>query len=558
MVTNDTLSPFLSSTAMVFMVAGVMVPVFQKMRIPPTLGYVLAGILLGPFGLIRLAPEGFTGVALHQGNILSLLAELGIMALLFMIGLELSLDRLRDMRRLVLGLGNTQILATGAMIGGISMMFGNPISTSVLLGVCLALSSTAMVMQTMGENNLTAKPLGVLCFSVLLMQDLAVVPLLILVGALTTGPTSHQDLGPLIVESLLGAGLVLVSMMVLGRWLLRPLMRSVSAARNSEWLMAFVLLSVSAAALITHKAGLSPALGAFLAGLVVAETAYRHEVHVILEPLKGLLLGIFFLSVGMAIDVGAVFDHPLWLMGSVVGLFLIKAVVFYPLARLWGVAHGMAVEGALILAQAGEFAFVLLGMMMTGGLLNFADGQFFLLVVALSMMTSPLVFHWAPHIRAFLDPKAPEGATYHPPSPFILVVGLGRVGRCIAQSLKDNHRPHLAMDRHLSAVHHAQKEGISAFYGDIRNVQHVHHAVNAGASVIILAVDSLPLTRDVVETIHRHYPTLPLIVRAHNKESIDDLYALGASVVVAEDVGLAEKLLAGLDHSAVWDGHDKQ
>ena len=263
MVTNDTLSPFLSSTAMVFMVAGVMVPVFQKMRIPPTLGYVLAGILLGPFGLIRLAPEGFTGVALHQGNIMSLLAELGIMALLFMIGLELSLDRLRDMRRLVLGLGNTQILATGAMIGGISMMFGNPISTSVLLGVCLALSSTAMVMQTMGENNLTAKPLGVLCFSVLLMQDLAVVPLLILVGALTTGPTSHQDLVPLIVESLLGAGLVLVSMMVLGRWLLRPLMRSVSAARNSEWLMAFVLLSVSAAALITHKAGLSPALGAF-------------------------------------------------------------------------------------------------------------------------------------------------------------------------------------------------------------------------------------------------------------------------------------------------------
>jgi CPA2 family monovalent cation:H+ antiporter-2 len=551
MVTNDGLSPFLSSAAMVFMVAGVVVPVFQKFRIPTTLGYVLAGILLGPFGLIRLVPEDLSGVALHQGNVMSLLAELGIMALLFMIGLELSLDRLRDMRRMVLGLGNTQILATGGVIGGMAMIFGNPAPASVLLGVCLALSSTAMVMQTMGENHLTAQPLGVMCFSVLLMQDLAVVPLLILVGALTLGPAEHGDLGRLIVESLLGAGLVLVSMMVLGRWLLRPLMQSVSAARNSEWLMAFVLLSVSAAALITHKAGLSPALGAFLAGLVVAETAYRHEVHVILEPLKGLLLGIFFLSVGMAIDVRAMLDHPLWLVASVVGLFLIKALVFYPLARLWGIARGMAVEGALILAQAGEFAFVLLGMMMAGGLLSAANGQFFLLVVALSMMTSPLIFHLAPKIRALLDPDAPEGAALHPASPFILVVGLGRVGRCIAQSLKDNHRPHLAMDRRMIAVHHAQKDGISAFYGDIRNIQHVHHAVASGAFAVILAVDSLPLTRDVVSTIHRHHPTLPLIVRAHNKESIDDLYALGASVVVAEDVGLAEKLLTGLDHSAI-------
>ncbi len=551
MVTNDTLSPFLSSAAMVFMVAGVVVPVFQKLRIPPTLGYVLAGILLGPFGLIRLVPEDLSGVALHQGNIMSLLAELGIMALLFMIGLELSLDRLRDMRRMVLGLGNSQILVTGAVIGGVAILFGHAAPTAVLLGVCLALSSTAMVMQTMGENNLTARPLGVMCFSVLLMQDLAVVPLLILVGALTLGPADHGDLGRLIVESLLGAGLVLVGMMVLGRWLLRPLMQSVSAARNSEWLMAFVLLSVSAAALITHKAGLSPALGAFLAGLVVAETAYRHEVHVILEPLKGLLLGIFFLSVGMAIDVRAVLDHPLWLMASVVGLFLIKAMVFYPLARLWGIARGMAVEGALILAQAGEFAFVLLGMMMAGGLLSAADGQFFLLVVALSMMTSPLVFHLAPRVRAFLDPETPEGTDHHPSTPFVLVVGLGRVGRCIAQALKDNHRPHLAMDRRMSAVHHAQKEGISAFYGDIRNIQHIHHAVASGAFAVILAVDSLPLTRDVVGTIHRHHPTLPLIVRAHNKESIDDLYALGASVVVAEDVGLAEKLLTGLDHSAI-------
>ena len=551
MVTNDTLSPFLSSAAMVFMVAGVVVPVFQKLRSPPTLGYVLAGILLGPFGLIRLVPEDLSGVSLHQGNIMSLLAELGIMALLFMIGLELSLDRLRDMRRMVLGLGNSQILVTGAVIGGVAILFGHAAPTAVLLGVCLALSSTAMVMQTMGENNLTARPLGVMCFSVLLMQDLAVVPLLILVGALTLGPPDHGDLGRLIVESLLGAGLVLVGMMVLGRWLLRPLMQSVSAARNSEWLMAFVLLSVSAAALITHKAGLSPALGAFLAGLVVAETAYRHEVHVILEPLKGLLLGIFFLSVGMAIDVRAVLDHPLWLMASVVGLFLIKAMVFYPLARLWGIARGMAVEGALILAQAGEFAFVLLGMMMAGGLLSAADGQFFLLVVALSMMTSPLVFHLAPRVRAFLDPETPEGTDHHPSTPFVLVVGLGRVGRCIAQALKDNHRPHLAMDRRMSAVHHAQKEGISAFYGDIRNIQHIHHAVASGAFAVILAVDSLPLTRDVVGTIHRHHPTLPLIVRAHNKESIDDLYALGASVVVAEDVGLAEKLLTGLDHSAI-------
>jgi CPA2 family monovalent cation:H+ antiporter-2 len=547
MVTNDTLSPFLSSAAIVFMVAGVAVPVFQKLRIPTTLGYVLAGVLLSPNGLIRLLPEDLSGIALHQGSVMSLLAELGIMALLFMIGLELSLDRLRDMRRMVLGLGNSQILVTGAVIGGVAILFGHPPPTAVLLGVCLALSSTAMVMQTMGENNVTARPLGVMCFSVLLMQDLAVVPLLILVGTLTLGTDNQGGLGQLIIESLLGAGLVLVGMVILGRWLLRPLMHSVAAARNSEWLMAFVLLSVSAAALITHKAGLSPALGAFLAGLVVAETAYRHEVHVILEPLKGLLLGIFFLSVGMAIDVRAVLDHPLWLMASVVGLFLIKAMVFYPLARLWGIARGMAVEGALILAQAGEFAFVLLGMMMAGGLLSAADGQFFLLMVALSMVTSPFVFHWAPRVRSLLDPDGPEGTGHHPSTPFVLVVGLGRVGRCIAQALKDNHRPYLAMDRRMIAVHHAQKEGISAFYGDIRNIQHVHHAVASGAFAVILAVDSLPLTRDVVGTIHRHHPTLPLIVRAHNKESIDDLYALGATVVVAEDVGLAEKLLAGLD-----------
>ncbi len=367
--------------AVVFLAAaGLLIPVAKRFRISPVLGFLLIGLAIGPHGLARVAENYawlryllITDVAGVRA-----LAELGIVFLLFMIGLELSLERLWGMRRLVFGLGSAQILLTGLVIGSIAWTFGNSVEASVLLGSCLALSSTAVVMQLLIEQGRFGSTVGRGSFAVLLAQDIAVVPILFLVGTFGAhvGGSLLWELGLAVGEALLAVLLILG----VGRLVVRPLFRFVGSADSPELFMAVTLLAIIATAAATHAAGLSAALGAFLAGLLLAESEYRHEIEINIEPFKGLLLGLFFMSVAMGIDLVEILTNPGWVALSVFGLFAIKSLMTTGLARLFGFSWAHATEMGLLLGQGGEFAFVVVGLALGFGLLPEPTAQFMLIL----------------------------------------------------------------------------------------------------------------------------------------------------------------------------------
>ena len=305
--------PYLREMIIFLIAAGVMVPLFHRFRVSPVLGYLVVGGIIGPFGLGLLADDFpiLSQVVISDIAGVQALAELGIVFLLFTIGLELSLERLWAMRRLVFGLGSLQVLVTGAIIGLIAFEFGNSVRASIVLGACLALSSTAIVMQLLLEGRRIGTPLGRSSFAILLMQDLAVVPILFIVGVL--GTKLDSGFGADLALALGKAALTIVAIYMIGRLVLRPALRLVAQTRSPEMFMAAVLLTVIGIAAITGYAGLSMALGAFLAGLLLAETEYSHEIEVDLEPFKGLMLGLFFMSVGMGIDWRVIGDEPMWI-----------------------------------------------------------------------------------------------------------------------------------------------------------------------------------------------------------------------------------------------------
>ena len=330
---------------MVFLVAaGVVVPLVHRLGIGPVLGFLVVGLVIGPFGLARWVEDlpwlAYAVIADLDG--VRALAELGVVFLLFMIGLELSIDRLWAMRRSVFGLGGAQVVLTGAVIAAIASLFENSLPVALVLGAGLALSSTAIVMQLFAANRRLGTATGQTCFAVLLFQDLAVLPILFLVeafGARTEGPVA------LAFATALGqAVLAIAVILIIGRLVIRPIFRFVGSGASREMFLAAVLLVIIGTAIATAHAGLSMALGAFLAGLLFAETEYRHEIAVDIEPFKGLLLGLFFVSVGMGIDLAQVAAKTLWLAASVIGLFLVKGAIFYGLARLAGRPRSVALE----------------------------------------------------------------------------------------------------------------------------------------------------------------------------------------------------------------------
>jgi monovalent cation:H+ antiporter-2, CPA2 family len=351
-----------------FGIAGVVVPLLQRLRMSPVLAYLLCGVVIGPYGLAAMADTypWLSAVTIKELNTVQMLGELGIITLMFMIGLELSLGRLKELRRFIFGLGSAQILLTALVIFLIASWFDNALEAAILLGASFALSSTAIVMKLLEERHLSNRPVGVLCFSILLMQDLAVVPILVLATSFTGA--ADESISMTLLTSLGIGACTVLAMMMLGKRILAPLLQSVSTSRNAEWLAAFIVFIVIACAAITEAAGLSLALGAFLAGLLIAETEFKHEVEVIVSPLKGLLLGIFFLSVGMMINVEEILRQPFLLAISVVGIFTLKAAIIFPLCLWFKVPHRQAAEVSVYLAQPGEFALLILGVAMAGNL----------------------------------------------------------------------------------------------------------------------------------------------------------------------------------------------
>lgn len=396
-----------SQLLIVLGIAGLTVPFLHRFKITPVLGYLLCGVLIAPNGPLAWIDREVTGGAADAAGTITMpedalqkFAELGIVFLMFMIGLKLSINELWDRRRDVIGIGGAQVVATSLVIFTFARVFGNGIEVSILMAACLSFSSTAIVMQLLEEKKNEGSATGKLCFSILLMQDLMVVPVLAMVSAFANNE-GDELLLPIMKALVIGICAIAL-IFVIGMRVLPPVLRVVKPHRRREWLMSFVLFVVIGSAMLTEYAGLSAALGAFLAGLLLAETEYRKDVEEIVAPVKGLLMGVFFLSVGLGVDLHEVAEDIGWLLASVIGIGVAKAAILFAVARGFGVQKRVAGETAVMLGQCGEFAFVILTLALAEGVIPKGDAQFFMLVTALSMFMTPFVTALAPKLGKFL------------------------------------------------------------------------------------------------------------------------------------------------------------
>ncbi len=534
--------------------AGVVVPLLARLKLSPVLAYLLVGVAIGPFGFILLTgPESW----LHYATIASVeqvraLAELGVIFLLFLIGLELSPQKLWALRKQVFGLGFLQVLVTASFISLIAAAFGNSTSNSLLLGACLALSSTAIGMQLLAERRQTATPLGRNSFAILLFQDIAVVPILVLVGVLGAG--SSAALLPLLGVALGKSVLAVLGIVVIGYYLLRPLFRLASSAVGAEAFLAVALLTAVGTAALTGMAGLSMALGAFLAGLLLAESEYSHAIETYLAPFKGLLLGLFFMSVGMGLDVRAVFSN-IWLLGaSVIGLLLVKGVIIYLLLRAFGQPRAVAFEAGLLLGQAGEFAFVIVGMALAMNLMAADVAQFMLIVAGLSMLATPPVVGLGRHLAARLlsDPALRwgeadplEGIHGH-----VIIASYGRVGQLLGDVFDREGIAWVCIERDGAKVSAARAQGKPVIFGDSTNADMLARVHPETAQAAVIALDDARASAQALESLRRLCRDLPVFVRARDLRQLPVLREAGASDVVPDtleaSLQLAGRVLTGL------------
>jgi len=537
MEAHDSL-PYLREALIFFTCAGIVIPLLQSKRISPVLGFLVLGNAIGPYGLGLLALDipwlRHAVIADIEG--VSQLAEIGVTLLLFVIGLELSFERLLAMRRLVFGAGSLQVALSTLVIGIIAYLFGNAFEAAFVLGYCLALSSTAVVVQTLMERRELATPVGRASFAILLLQDLAVVPLLVLLTVLgTPGADVVHLAGVALVKALLSVAVILFA----GRVLLRALFNRVSALRQPGSFMALTLLVAIGMAAITAAAGLSTALGAFLAGLLLAETQYRHEVEVSIEPFKALLIGLFFLSVGMGIDLRVLVEDPFWILASVAGLFLVKAVVIAPLLRAYGMSLPTALEAAMLLGGGGEFAFIAIGGAMAGGVLDRPVGQFMLIVVGLSMLATPLAGALGRAFRhrmhAHQSATVPDSAIDLPElEGHVIILGFGRVGQLLARALDAHSMPYLAIDSDAKTVDLLGESRLPVFFGDASRAELLDRAGAARAAAIVATMNDSDAALRAVNAVHAHFQHVPVLARAHDESHARLLRAAGATGVVPE------------------------
>ena len=534
--------------------AGILLPILSRLGFSPVLGYLAAGALLGPFGLGSLSQSFplLTWFTIGDANDVAGIAELGVVFLLFLIGLELSLHRLTTMRRLVFGLGELQVLVTTVMLAGAAVYYGKSLSEAVILGASLSLSSTAIVLEILSKQERLKTSVGRTSFAVLLAQDLAVIPILIFIALLAAGPQGSVlgSVGKAVAQAAIALSVIILS----GRFLLRPLFRLVASTRSRDLFIAAVLFVIIAAGVITNQAGMSMALGAFVAGLLLAETEYRRAIEATIDPFKSLLLGIFFFTVGMKIDVRVLLREPLLLAGGVIGLIALKSIVIVALAKLFRLSWPVAVEVGLLLGAGGEFAFVSLGAAAELHLIDADTATFALTVTSATMALIPLVSHLA---RRFASRLRAAGAT---PSELMMrptgrqrhaiVVGYGRVGKVVCALLKEHGVPYIAADFDASTVTHDRRDGHDVYYGDAADPKFLEICGLADAAGVIITIHTHQLIDDIVEHVRAMRPDVLIVSRARDADHARHLYRLGATDAVPEAIEaslqLSEAALVGL------------
>ena len=548
--------PFLSEVIVFLVATVVIVPLARLLRVSPILGYLAVGIAAGPSGL---------GLVENVEEVRSF-AELGVVFLLFAVGLELSFERLKTFAPMVFGLGAAQVIVTAIAIGGVALFWGNTVQASVLLGLCLALSSTAMVIQLLSERGQLVTRHGRASFAILLFQDLAVVPILMLVtvfGSQGEGGAVGLEALLIVAKALLATGIIVF----LGHFLLPRLFHVVAAGATPEVFVAMALLTILATSLATGMAGLSMALGAFLAGLILSKTEFRHQIERDIEPFKGLLLGLFFMTVGMSIDLAAVADRALLTALAVIGLIALKAAIIFALCLAFGLPREVAIRVSLLLAEAGEFAFVVIGVATLQYALIPPDiAQFMVIVAGVSMLLAPILALAAGYLGKQLQRRSDADQTEGDAkvdvgelSGHVIIAGFGRVGRMVAKLLAAEGVTYVAVDRSLGDVRGGRRDGFAVVYGDATDRDLLAKLGAERAALVLVALSDAVSTTRALEAIGKDWPGVKLLARARDANHARSLSSMGVEDVVPETLeaslqlgGLVLRTL-GIPTSAVND-----
>ena len=521
--------------------AGVVIPLFHRLRVSPVLGFMLIGVVVGPFGLGRAIPAApwLRFVTIADPAAIEPIAQLGVVMLMFMIGLELSFERLWQLRRLVFGLGALQLLACATLLAGAALLAGLARGAAIVLALAAAMSSTAVVLPLLDEGGQGGSRLGRASFAILLFQDIAVVPVLFALS-LAAPKSAGADMADVAVIVGQAAGAV-IALVAFGRLALRPLFRSVARTRSPELFMAACLLVVIASALATEAAGLSMALGALIGGLLLAGTEYGRQIEVTVDPFKGLLIGVFLISVGLGLDLGLAVAHPLPVLGAFAAMLALKLAATAPAARAFGLPWPTAAQAALLLAPGGEFGFVILAIAVPEGFLSREAAAQALVAIALTMVATPPLARLGERLarRAAPAPEIDPALDAHlaaAGNPRALIAGFGRVGQTVAAMLEVHGISYVAIDSDADHVARQRRLGCPAFYGDVTRIELLRRLRLDTAQALIVTMNDHRAVEELVSAARAERPDLLIVARARDAGHAAELYRAGASDAVPETI----------------------
>ena len=522
-------TPMISDALVILGAAGIVIPVFTRFRITPVIGFILIGIAVGPFGLGQLVYERpwLSHITITDPEALEPFAEFGIILLLFTIGLELSFKRLWQMRRLVFGLGALELLVTGVVLAIFLAMIGQYWTGALALGFALAFSSTAIVLPISGTHS----PVGRSALSMLLFEDIMIVPIIFILGAMA--PTAQAEGWEGLVDTLVIGGVVIAVLLIAGRIAVPRLFAQAARTKSPELFLAASLLVVIGASLATALAGLSPIVGALIAGLLIAETEYHGEVESIIEPFKGLALGIFLITVGMSIDLATIWENLASIATAVVGVLVFKALVTGILLRLMGARRSTAAETGILMASPSETTLIVLAAASSALLIQPGTAQFWQIVTAIGLTITPVLALVGRAIARRVEPM-PELPPEDEGEPRVIIIGAGRVGRLIARMLETHDKPYVAIDSNADLIASAKRRGFRAAFGDASRSDALDKLGIESALAVVLTMDEPVLAARLVSKLRKAYPQLLIVARARDTGHAAELYRSGASHAVPE------------------------
>lgn len=527
-----TLSPVMSDALVILGSAGIVIPVFARFRITPIIGFILIGILVGPFGLGSMVDQvpWLRHITISEPDHLTPFADFGIILLLFAIGLELSFNRLWQLRKLVFGLGSLELLIIGSISAGFFGYYNGMDSTAALaLGFALAFSSTAIVLPISG----TRSPVGRAALSMLLFEDIMIVPIIFILGALA--PNAQGDGVGGLADTLIQGGIVILLLLIVGRFALPRLFSQAARTKSPELFLAASLLVVIGASLATAATGLSPIVGALIAGLLIAETEYHGEVETIMEPFKGLALGVFLITIGMSIDLRAIWADIGNIMGAVVGVLVFKAIVTGTLLRLMGARRSTATETGVLMASPSETTLIVLAAATSALVIDAETAQFWQIVTAIGLTVTPLLAKLGRVIARRVE-AAPELPEEDNDEARTIIIGGGRVGRLIADMMVAHDQPYVMLDSDPDLIDRAKRDGYRATFGDAARGDALTRLGIEKAPALVLTMDEPVLAQRLVGKLRAEHPDLLIVARARDTDHAAALYRAGASHAVPENL----------------------